>query len=194
MDNFSYETIYKYHIRSLNNLNYKNKHTNKRRFICFSGVPGSGKSYLAKKLEKKYNAVRINTDDIRMLFVKLGFSFANIEKELDSYIFHFLKHYHYPNLFFILDASIDRRFKKFFTLLKNLAFSVFIIRLSPEISVIQKRLKRTKGKYASLFIKNLPSWLKDFKKFGEQNMCDIQYGSKFNFSALCSLIDTKFHQ
>jgi predicted kinase len=38
--------------------------------ICFAGIPGSGKTYLAKKIEKKYGGVRITSDEIRKIIDK----------------------------------------------------------------------------------------------------------------------------
>src|SRR5437868_6813229 len=81
---------------------------NKTFFICFSGTPGMGKTYIAKILEDTYKAVRINTDEIRKIIKSLDNEFT--ENSVETYLYYFLKNYSSPNRFFILDASIDRRY------------------------------------------------------------------------------------
>ena len=55
--------------------------------ITFSGVPGCGKSSLAKIIEDKYNAVRINNDLIRDIITeeKLTNSGEDTEILLQNY-------------------------------------------------------------------------------------------------------------
>jgi adenylylsulfate kinase-like enzyme len=55
-----FEEIYKKHSKILENKNIKNE----KLIICFSGIPGSGKTTVAKKLERRYRGVRINTHDL----------------------------------------------------------------------------------------------------------------------------------
>ncbi len=61
--------IYKEHLKHLKNKNISN---NKKAVICFSGIPGAGKTYIAKILEKRYKGVRIRSDDIREIVKKLN--------------------------------------------------------------------------------------------------------------------------
>jgi len=56
-----FEKILKEHKKILSNLDVKHK----RLAICFSGVPASGKTYLAKKIEKRFKGVRFNNDEFR---------------------------------------------------------------------------------------------------------------------------------
>lgn len=35
--------------------------------ICFSGTPASGKTFLAKKIEKEFNGIRLNNDELRII-------------------------------------------------------------------------------------------------------------------------------
>jgi 2-phosphoglycerate kinase len=55
-----FKEIYGRHCIDLNNLNVRNK----RVAVCFSGIPGSGKTTIARVLEKRYKGVRLNGDDI----------------------------------------------------------------------------------------------------------------------------------
>ena len=85
MNDVLFTKIYQQHIKQLKNVFC----VNKKLLVCFSGVPGSGKTTLAKKLERKYKGVRINTDDLRDIFDMFGIK--NREKELDDYLFHFFE-------------------------------------------------------------------------------------------------------
>lgn len=48
----------------------------KPKLVLFCGLPGSGKTTLARKLAKEYHAIRLNTDDWQ---ADLGFDFNNEE-------------------------------------------------------------------------------------------------------------------
>ena len=54
---------------------------NKKLLICFVGIPGSGKTYLAKIIEKKFKGIRINSDNLRKVINK------NITKNLLYFYF-----------------------------------------------------------------------------------------------------------
>ncbi len=60
------------------------------KLILFCGLPGSGKTTLAKKLEKEYGAVRLNTDE---WMADLGFDPNNEEmhKKLQDRLWKFAK-------------------------------------------------------------------------------------------------------
>lgn len=53
--------IFSFHIERLKNL----EETNPKILILFSGTTGSGKSFLAKKIEEEFKGIRVNNDDVR---------------------------------------------------------------------------------------------------------------------------------
>jgi len=59
--------IHKKYIKKLKHLNIPHK----KLMICFSGFAGSGKTYIAKIVEKKYKGVRIRSDDIRKIIIDM---------------------------------------------------------------------------------------------------------------------------
>jgi len=82
----TFNKISKKYFPILKNKNLKNKNIkNKKLAICFSGVPGSGKTSIAKIIEDKYKAVRINKDEIGTVIRNLNLIENNNQKEDLSY-------------------------------------------------------------------------------------------------------------
>ncbi len=120
----------------------KNKNISHPQFIItFSGVPGTGKTSIAKKLEERYRAVRINNDYIRQIITSqnLASSEENAEQLLQEYGFHLLPHLPLPNKRTVLDKSIDRRYRWFLDTCRNYGFKYFLIRL--DISSADRALR-----------------------------------------------------
>ena len=69
MEKNIFREIYKKHSRFLKNRKVRR---NKKLIICFSGIPGSGKTVLAKILEKRYRGVRINSHRIGKIMQAIG--------------------------------------------------------------------------------------------------------------------------
>ncbi len=170
-----FNKIYKLHAQKLKNLNISNK----RLVICFSGVPASGKTSLAMILEKKYNAVRINKDEIGNLINKIKTITTKEKEELaDKYIIHLFNNWIFKNNLIILDKSIDRKYKEIFDILKNNKFQKFIIRLNISKSVALKRIKERNKENLHEWLEKVDKWFKDFEDSGKNIQPDFIYNNK----------------
>jgi predicted kinase len=52
------------------------------KLIIMSGIPGSGKTTLAKRLCEEYGSVRVSRDDIRMSILKDSMRYFDVEKSV----------------------------------------------------------------------------------------------------------------
>ena len=59
-----FEKIFRLHRRKLKNLGARN---NRRLVVGIAGVPGSGKTFLARAIAHRYKSVRISNDEIRKI-------------------------------------------------------------------------------------------------------------------------------
>lgn len=144
--------------------------------VCFSATPGMGKTYIAKLVEEKYQAVRISTDAVRDLIRKSASTMPR-EETLDEYLNYFLTHYKAPNHFFILDASIDRTYKRLFALWESKSVPFIVVRLEVPRQDVAERLSASYLPYLDL-------WQKDYDAFsypativiknGKQDSLDLQ--------------------
>jgi predicted kinase len=174
MNDALYETVYQAHMDYLKHLDVAHK----KLFLCFSAVPGTGKTTIAKVIEQRYKAVRIRTDTVRDIISTLSsyhstLSAIEIEAIVHDYLFRFLQEYKGLNNFLILDASVDRRYKKLFPLLTQLAFPFFVTRIIASREHIEKRIKLRDHASASYFLENLDVWFKDFENFAHAYDVDI---------------------
>jgi predicted kinase len=161
--------LYEKHYSTLHNLHIPHKPF----VICFSGTPGMGKSYIAKILETKYKAVRINTDDIRVFIRSLYTNLDNNEKEplLNNYLIYFMKHYKHQNQLIILDASIDRRYNLIFSLCEKFSIPYVIIRLEVPYNEVVERITEREGGDKKHYLPHLPKWYEDYEEFGKTHHC-----------------------
>lgn len=143
------EAILAIHIRQLKNL----EENNQKFMVVFSGITGSGKSYIAKKIEEKYKGIRINNDDIRDIVRDNFKQVFDPQKLLLDYLAYLLDKLPKNNGFIIVDSSIDRKYEFVQDYAEKNSFPIFTIRIDlPREVIIKNILKRTErevGPYLS---------------------------------------------
>lgn len=170
------------------------KNQNQQLIIAFSGVPGSGKSGLSRKLEEKYKAVRIGNDTIRDIISHSGiFPLSEGEREnlLQDYNEYFIRNYPFKNKLLILDKSMDRQYKRFLPVFEELGLRFFIIRLTMnKEGAIERIMKRKKGEDLDLVRRSMERWQREFLDFGKNTHYDILIdGENSDFEKVCEKID-----
>ena len=156
--------------------------------ICFSGIPGSGKTHISKILEKRYKGVRIRGDSIRQIVKNLGL-------EIDKYTYNYLEwldyNYSFKNKLMILDGGMDRRYRRTFQVLKNNGYRIFIIRLKASKEKAQERVFAMHGGYEQHFVDNIDRWIMENKEFGKNVKPDIEIENenKLNLKPLFLKLD-----
>ncbi len=184
-EEITFNEIFTIHQKKLNYLNSKNKN---RIAICFSGVPGAGKTTISKELEKELKAIRIEIDQIREIVANL-FEQKNIKYKNNKNKYLEIKNQSYryvkdllqyiqgneKNHLIILDLSLDRRYSYIKSLLDFFNYRIFSISLEADESQLRNRIKtRQTGMLdRSIYLKMLPGWIKDHVTFTSQCKFDI---------------------
>ncbi len=147
--------------------------------ICFSGTPGMGKTYLAKKMEEEYQGLRISTDEIRELLKAQGITVRN-ESILEEYLLYLLNSNTIINKILILDCSIDRRASKLFSFLNAKKIPYFVIRIaaSPECAI--ERIAQRENENSAHYIRFFSRWYEDYESFLETHTPDCTIDNEVN--------------
>lgn len=156
---------------TLHNLDYAYKPF----IIAFSGVPGSGKSGIAKKLEQKYNAVRINNDFIRDIIKKekLTKSKEDTQKLSQEYNFYLITNLPFKNKRIILEKSLDRNYKWFLNVCKFNGLKYFIIRINVPGIKIALQLLGKRERIKDREKNSMKRWFREYKSCIKHLKADV---------------------
>lgn len=156
-----YKSLLEMHFKKLP---YVSVPHNKPLVICFSGTPGMGKTYIAKKIEEKYQGLRISTDEVREILREQGIATQG-ESIIEGYLAHALRSNYSPNKLIILDCSIDRRAKTLLPYLKAHAIPYLVIRIEASCECARERISVREGENKENYFRFLPSWYHDYESF-----------------------------
>ena len=188
--------IYNEHLKVLKNLNIPHK----KLIIFFAGVPGAGKTYISKVLEKRYNGIRVNNDELRRLIRilykrKFNSYLKNVDKILYDYLDWFISNYKFSNRLIIADRGIDRKYEELLLLVKKLKYPFFIISIKlTSRRLLEKRVKKKlRGKLDRNFIENIDRWIRENREFNKNFKSDIiiknEKNDEFDLSSLFRKLD-----
>ncbi len=189
-----YEEIYKEHKMFLKNLNQKNK----KLIVVFSGISGSGKTYIAKIIEEKLKAVRINNDSIRDIIQKKILPTTDLTPQeaqeiMLGYVEYLVNRLPQTNGLLILDSSIDRKYDLVSRIAKEKGYPLFVVALNIPRKEVEKRIVERNGDDAAPFLKNLDRQCDDNRVFREKNPVDFEFDkeTETEIVTLLSLIRKK---
>lgn len=119
---------------------------NSKVIIGFCGVPGSGKTTIAKKIVEKYRLPRIATDDLKIFFVDNGLSYEI--KDLFLLQEKLVEFYLKNGLSVIVDSNSDKEIfrSKFYDLGEKYKAKVEFVYCKTSPKTAWKRIKLRKGK------------------------------------------------
>ena len=190
-----FKKIYKEHFKKFKNISVPNK----KLLICFSGIPGSGKTYISKILEKKYSGIRIRTDGIRKIIHNLlkketekhHENLDYVDPILKKYLSWLFLNYSFANKLIILDKGIDRGYKEIFAMFKKKKYQMFIIRIKASQKILEKRIFEKKNCRDPHFDSEIKRWTLEWKEFGKKikpNLI-IENENKLNLKPLFIKLD-----
>ncbi len=190
-----FKKIYKEHFKKFKNISVPNK----KLLICFSGIPGSGKTYISKILEKKYSGIRIRNDGIRQIIHNLlkkedeenPENLDYVDPILEKYLFWLFLNYSLENKLIILDSGIDRRYKEIFSMFKNKKYTIFLIRIKTSRKILEQRIFEKKNCRDPHFDREIKRWTLEWKEFGKKIKADIviENENKLNLKPLFIKLD-----
>ena len=175
MEKNVFREIYKKHSRFLKNRKVRG---NKKLIICFSGIPGSGKTVLAKILEKRYRGVRINSHRIGKIMQELvskgviNENIADGKLQIDYQIW-LLEEHPFTNNLIILDSGVDRKYREVFEVAKQNGYGVFVVRLHVSEKILRKRILIRNKENARNYFKSFDRWKREFREFGKKVSSNI---------------------
>jgi len=117
-----------------------------RIFLQFSGMPGSGKTVLARRLATDLQAQYIRHDDIREEVRSRGINSDTVHiPSVSKLIVNFIMQ-HDNNKLIILDSSIDHNWQRYFEHVKELHALPLIIRMDVPTERIKDRIQARDGR------------------------------------------------
>lgn len=182
--------IYAIHSKNLKNLEELN---NFKIILFFSGIPGSGKTTLAKEIEERYNGIRLNNDDIRDIIVDalhLNIESEEVHKLTKEYSLYLTnKLSNVKNGLIILDSSIDRSFEQIKKWADKNSYKLFVIKLDISKEEIINRINLRQGKDAHIYLDNLDRWWNDYVEFNKLYRADFIYHSEKDLNNLFEVLE-----
>jgi predicted kinase len=148
--------------------------------IIFSGVPGSGKTTLARKLAHDLRAQYIRHDDIRELARSHGYDVASLTISSISRIVMDVIMNEDANRRVVIDASLDRSWPLFFDHTREHGALPVIIRLNVPRPVVEKRIsERNRDDFGS--VTDLDTFFAQFENSKQKVRADIELDQSYDY-------------
>jgi len=151
--------------------------------VCFSGVPLSGKTTMAKLLQYRYGMVRLRTDTVREVI-------GEMEEDLEPYAYvrYFLSNHGFPNHRIVVDASIDRLYEDVAAICEEQEIPMFVIRL-PIPEDLGQRARERSGEEWEQWIDRMDKWKADYRRAGEMIDFDFVFEAEGGMKELMDELD-----
>ena len=153
-----------------------------RCLVIFSGVPGSGKTTIARALEERLKAVRLSNDNIRTRIVAADPGIKREGQERAKFIVankvldRLAKEAH--NII-VIDASCDRGYDEYSTWAEKHGYKLVLVRLEISREVIMQRLEKRLAEDGASTIKRsgwfekIDLWWQQWESFSKQHKADV---------------------
>lgn len=156
-----------------------------RIYIIFSGVPGSGKTTLARRLAVDLKAQYIRHDDIRECIRRDGFNVGDFTVSHISTLVIDTILAEDRNKFIIIDASLDRSWPRFFEHAKEQRAKPIIIRLNVPKETVMKRIEaRPEGHVGK--VADLDDYYKQFECSKKEVPASLELDENYDYKTVLS--------
>lgn len=150
-----------------------------KRVILFSGVPGSGKSTIARAIERDLQAVRVSNDEIRDCIVAAAPTIQPVMRERNKFEIGtevMARLARETSGLIVVDASCDRGFDEYNGWAKRNGYHVMLLRMEVPRDVIEQRMRKgdaQKHRNASRSLDLLDTWWEQWETFGRRHTPDL---------------------
>jgi uridine kinase len=158
-------------------------------FICFAGIPASGKTTLINKLHEKFGGTVISGDKVCNKYMdedqkrnnpkgRIPFLFSLLQKGIQKEVYR-------KNKLMFFDSSIDRSYPIIKKFADSVGFSTYVISIDTPPDIAKKRLiaRDTEEKRNSL-LSRWEEFQSDHKKFLEIYKPNFSYTDDSQLDAL----------
>lgn len=169
-----FRKIYRIHRKRLKYVN-----ENRRKLlVTFAGVPGSGKTVIARRLEKELRGIRINSIDVEKAYVALGNERDISVKRayIDWLMNKIVKEF--KNKTIILDKGIERTHEEILKWVEENNYEIFVIGLDCSRETLERRIKEREGDNAKYYLAEMDRWVREYKKYKRLNISDIEINTE----------------
>lgn len=162
----------------------KNRDVNHRSImLTFSGVPGSGKTTLARRLAVDLRAQYVQHDQIRQMITAEGYEPRNFSIQTISHLVIDEIMKNDRNKFVILDASIDRAWPVFFSHVAEWGISPIVIRLNVPRAILKQRLQERDG-IDNIHLERFDKFMTQFENCKAQVPVDFELETNYDYNQL----------
>lgn len=162
----------------------------KRVFLIFSGVPGCGKTTLARRLASDLHAQYIRHDDIRAIVRRHGYDVKEFTiSRISRLVVDMLLEKGDANQFIIFDASLDRTWKAYFDYAEKHDAKRVILRLNVPRQIVEERIKkRSRDDFGKMGIDDLDLFYEQFENSKRHVKATIELEYNYDYTKVLRLV------
>lgn len=183
----AYKEVYKAHSRHIDFLGIRNTPA----LVVFSGVPGSGKSELTKRLINNYGFLRIANKDIRKALEQTGHTNDVAIGDYTLWLFNKLTE-EYP-LSIVFDRNIDQWYEPARDWAMQNSYQLIVVRIEVPRQRLEKRLLRREGSSTASVFNVLDFYSEEHEKMNQKIKPDMVLEDDYDLDVAVQQIAERLH-